>query len=198
MNRVFAGPKTIMLNGVAVGEYDSTGDLEADAETVTRFLKENGLHKETTPFSAAFSQALSFATTSKYLLENDLSRTPRNGASVVPFVVNSAFSIELYLKALSLKHGSALHGHELVKIYEGLPVNAKAEIEEMALRCAVDNDAGRAHNFVEFLRELNNAFVDWRYAFEKERLGIVHIEPAIFVMRVLHEACRLPKPELET
>lgn len=194
MNRIHGGPKTILLKGVAVGEYDSTGDPEADAEAVIQILKEKGLHQETSPFSAAFNQAVSFATASNYLFEKDLSREPRNGASAVPFVVNAAFSIELYLKALSLKHGSALRGHELVKLYEGLPINAKAEIQKMAQRCAIGIDAGKANSFVEFLHELNNTFVEWRYSFEKERTGAVYIEPTIFVMRVLHEACRLQMP----
>jgi len=183
-----------MHNGVAVGQYDSTGDLDADAEAVSQFLKDKGLHKKPTPFSAAFNQAVSFATASNYLFEKDLSRSPRNGASVVPFVVNAAFSIELYLKALSLKHGSALRGHELVKLYEGLPINAKAEIQEMAQRCAIGIDASRANSFIEYLHELNNTFVEWRYSFEKQRAGAVYIESTIFVMRVLHEACRLEMP----
>lgn len=194
MSSIPAGPKTILLNGVAVGRYDSTGDLNADTELVNQFLKEKGLHKEPTPFSSAFSQACSFATASNYLFEKDLCRSPRNGASVVPFVVNAAFSIELYLKALSLKHGSALRGHELAKLYEGLPANAKTEIQEMAQRCAIGIDADRANKFVEYLHELNNTFVEWRYSFEKQRAGAVYIESTIFVMRVLHEACRLQKP----
>lgn len=194
LNKIPAGRKTILLNGVAVGEYDATGDPEADAESVIQFLKKNGLHKETSPFSAVFNQALSFATAANYLFEKDLSRTPHNGASAVPFVVNAAFSIELYLKALSLKHGIALHGHKLSKLYNELPIQAKSEIQEMAQRCAIGIDADKANSFVEFLHELNNTFVEWRYSFEKERTEAVYIEPTIFVMRVLHEACRLQKP----
>jgi hypothetical protein len=34
-------------------------------------------------------------------------------------------------------------------------------------------------------------YVDWRYSYELEKTGPVHIEPTIFVMEVLHEACRL-------
>jgi len=36
---------------------------------------------------------------------------------VAPFVVNMAFSLELYLKTIALQHGKKLHGHELTKLF---------------------------------------------------------------------------------
>lgn len=196
LNKIPAGRKTILLNGVAVGEYESTGDTEADIEAVRQFLKDNGLHKETSPFMAALNQAISFATASHYLYDKDLRQAPRNGASTAPFIVNAAFSIELYLKALGLKHGVDLHGHVLSKLYDKLPIEAKAEIQEMTHRCAVDSELGLGEtpNFLAYLGELDHTFTEWRYSFEKERTGIVQIQPTIFVMGVLHEACRLQRP----
>lgn len=196
LNKIPAGRKTIILNGIAVGEYESTGDTEADIEAVRQFLKDNDLHQETSPFKAAFNQAISFATASNYLYDKDLRQSPRNGASTAPFVVNAAFSIELYLKALALKHGVALRGHVLSKLYNELPIEAKAEIQEMTLRCAVDSELGLGEtpDFFAYLSELDNTFIEWRYSFEKERTGVVQIQPTIFVMGVLHEACRLQKP----
>lgn len=198
MNKIPEGRKTIILNGILVGEYDSTGDTESDIEAVRQFLKDKGLQKETSPFIAALNQAISFSTASNYLYNRDLRLSPRNGASIAPFVVNAAFSIELYLKALSLKHGVALHGHVLSKLYDKLPVEAKAEIQVMAQRCAVDSELGlelgKTPNFFAYLSELDNTFIEWRYSFEKERTGIVQIQPTIFVMGVLHEACRLQMP----
>ena len=41
------------------------------------------------------------------------------------------------------------------------------------------------------LKSLNSTYIDWRYSYELEKTGPVHIEPTIFVMEVLHEACRL-------
>jgi hypothetical protein len=81
----------------------------------------------------------------------------------------------------------------LVKLYDGLPIDAKTDIQEMAQRCAIGIDADRAHRFVEYLNELNNTFVEWRYSFEKQRTEPVYIESTIFVMRVLHESCRVQK-----
>jgi len=195
LNKIPEGKKTIILNGVPVGEYESTGDTETDIEAVRQFLKDNGYHQEISPFMAAFNQAISFATASNYLYDRDLRQTPRNGASTAPFVVNAAFSIELYLKALSLKHGVALHGHVLSKLYEKLPIEAKSEIQEMTQHCAVDSELGLGENpdFLAYLSELDHTFMEWRYSYEKERTGIVQIQPTIFVMGVLHEACRFQR-----
>jgi hypothetical protein len=191
MSKIPPGSKTVLLNGVAVGEVMSSGDSEHDLEAVRQFLKDKGLHKEISLFHAIFNQALAFANTSAYLYERDLRRSPRKGISVVPFVVNAAFGIELYLKALAQKHGVSLRGHELVKLHAALPSVALAEIELVTLRCAVNRALGESPDFVAYLKNLNNTFVEWRYSYELERTGTVQIEPTIFVMEVLHEACRL-------
>ena len=186
------GPKAILLNGIVVGEVQSTGNTDQDAEAVRAFLKEKGLHKEVTPFQAVFNQAIAFANTSAHVCEKNLRRTPRNGFSPVPFVVNAAFSIELYLKALAQKHGKALRGHELVKLHLSLPTKAHLEINQVIPKCTANRVLGEQPNFTGYLQHLNDAFVKWRYSYELERTGTVHIEPTIFVMEVLHEACRLP------
>jgi hypothetical protein len=191
MVKVPAGLKTVMLNGIAVGEVMSTGDTDRDIAAVRDFLKGKGLYEEVSPFQGVFNQAFAFANTSAYLYERDLRRSPRKGMSMVPFVVNAAFAIELYLKALAQKHGISLRGHELLKLHKELPALALAEIEAVVPRCAGNRALDEAPNFVSYLSELNNAFVEWRYSYELERTGEVNIEPTIFVMEVLHEACKL-------
>ena len=182
--------KSIVVNGVAVGEVEATGDLMLDAKIAHEYLGKKGLLKQRSPAGEIFSTAQAFANTSAHLYENGLKKQPSKGASIVPFVVNSAFAIELYFKALGKKHQVTLRGHELLKLYEGLPKAAIAEIEEAIPRCAKDQGLGDSPNFVEYLKELNSAFVDWRYIFEKSQSGPIRIEPTIFVMQVLHEAFR--------
>ncbi|MES1982101.1 MAG: HEPN domain-containing protein [Pseudomonadota bacterium] len=185
--------KTVMLNGIAVGEVASTGDMERDVAVMRQFLKDKGLYEEVTPFQATLNQAVAFANTSALLYERDLRRLPRKGVSVVPFVVNAAFSIELYLKALTQKHGQKPpKGHELVKLFERLPAAALSAIGEVTPRCAENRALREAPTLKAYLETLNSAFIEWRYCYELERTGIIHIEPTIFVMEVLHEACRLP------
>lgn len=191
MSKLRPGTKTVLLNGIVVGEVKSTGDIERDIETVRQFLKDKGLHKDVSLFQAMFNQALAFANTSAHLYERDLRHLPRKGASMVPFVVNAAFSIELYLKALAQKHGITLHGHKLLKLYEALPSKAHSEIQMVTPRCAANRALEEEPDFPTYLENLNNAFVDWRYCYELEKTGLVHIEPTIFVMEVLHESCRL-------
>jgi len=192
MSKVSPGLKTVLLNGIDVGEVLSTGDIERDAEAVRQFLKSRGLHKETSQFQAILNQAVAFANTSAYLYKRDLRRSPRKGISVAPFVVNAAFAIELYLKALAQKHGVALRGHELIKLHNALPRKAHTEIEAVTMQCAANRALGEPPDFLAYLKDLNNTFMEWRYCYELERTGAVHIEPTIFVMEVLHEACRLP------
>lgn len=192
MKAIPAGPKTILLNGIVVGEVNSTGDMERDAEAVRSFLKSKGLHKQTSLFQAMLTQAAAFANTSAYLYEKDLRRPPRKGFSAVAFVVNAAFSIELYLKALAQKHGVTLRGHGLVKLYSSLPAAAHSEITSVISRCAANRALGEEPDLPAYIASLNSSFIDWRYSYELERTGTVHIEPTIFVMEVLHESCRLP------
>lgn len=193
MSKPRQGPKAVLLNGIAVGEVEATGDVARDIETIRQFLKDEGLHKETSLFQGMLNQAFAFANTSAYLYERDLRRPPRKGTSAVPFVVNAAFAIELYLKALAQKHGITLRGHELLKLYKALPNGALSEIRSVTSQCAANRALGEEPNFVAYLKELNNSFVEWRYCYELERTGQVRTEPTIFVMEVLHESCRLPK-----
>lgn len=74
--------KTVMLNGIAVGEVVSTGDMERDVEVTRQFLKDKGLYREITPFQAMLNQAVAFANTSALLYERDLRRQPRKGVSI--------------------------------------------------------------------------------------------------------------------
>ena len=191
MRQIPPGQKTVLLNGVAVGEVMSTGDIEKDAEAVREFLKSKGLHKEISLFQAMLNQAVAFANTSAYLYERDLKRAPRKGNSSAPFVVNATFSIELYIKALAEKHGKSLRGHELLKLYRALPKAALADIDSVIPRCAANRALGEVPDLLRYLTDLNNTFVEWRYCYEVERTGPVHIEPVIFVMEVFHESCRL-------
>jgi hypothetical protein len=191
MSKIPPGTKSVSINGIVVGEVESTGDIESDAVTVRQFLKDKGLHKEVSIFQGIFNQAAAFANTSALLFERDLRRSPRKGVSAVPFVVNAAFSIELYLKALAQKHGVSLRGHELIKLHAALPDKALSEVQSVIQRCAANRALGEEPDFSAYLKNLNNTFVEWRYSYELEKTGPVHIEPTIFVMEVLHEACRL-------
>lgn len=182
--------RTVILNGIVVGAVANSGDQETDIKAVQTLLRDKGLESRSTLPQTMFQQALSFATTSAYLYEKDLARAPRNPHSIVPFVVNSALSIELYLKTLAQFHGVSLRGHEVVALYAALPAKAKAQIESAIPDCAKNRGLVAPVSFLAHLTSLNTAFVEWRYIYEKERSSPVTIQPTIFLMECLHAACR--------
>ena len=158
-----------------------------------QFLKDKGLHKEVMKVQGMFRQALSFVTTSAYLHKQDLLTAPRNGLSVAPFVVNSAFSIELYPKTLHELQGTDPgKEHDLAKLYDGLTDATR----EVVVRHALANAKGygihltTADQFRPFVAEWANAFVNWRYCYETGNTRRVHIQTAIVVMKSVHEACK--------
>jgi hypothetical protein len=184
--------KDVVFNGVVVGQILSTDDMEKDAIAGQKLLESKGIQLKASKFRAILRQAIGFMNTSAHLYDQDLRRPPFKWESAAPFVVNAAFSIELYLKAIAQKHGAALRGHELTKLYKALPSKARTEIEAVIPRCASSRSLGEPPNFVSYLKNLNNTFVEWRYIYESEKPNKVLIEPTIFVMQVLHEACHLP------
>jgi hypothetical protein len=184
--------KTIYVNGIVVGDVEVTGDVHRDIELIRGYLKAKGLHREVTTAQAMFRQALSFCTTAAHLYEKDLREPPRNGLSAVPFVVNSAFSIELYLKTLHHLGGSTARGHSLLALYDAL----SDECRDRVVRIAQQQGPGytvevpSADTFRGFVAELDSAFVDWRYCYETGQANQTNIQPTIVVMKAFDEACR--------
>ncbi|MCH2215333.1 MAG: hypothetical protein MK086_09200 [Flavobacteriales bacterium] len=101
-----------------------------------------------------------------------------------PIIVNLAFSVELYLKCLNTKTTlskkantnlatltrKTIHGHPFDKIFEKLKPIDKVNLSAKYLR-KYDRD------FKNDLCKLKNAFVDWRYSFEKDLViceGLLH------------------------
>jgi hypothetical protein len=85
-------------------------------------LRKRGLYHKPTVEQAIFRQAVSFASVSSLLYDRDLATVPaKNGISAVPFVVNAAFALELYLKTLGHLFGRAQRGHDLLGLFDALP-----------------------------------------------------------------------------
>ncbi len=183
-------PRKIYVDGQFIGEVPTTDDNQKDMEAAIALMREKGVYRETSREQAIFRQALAFATTSAYLHRTDLATVPRNGVSVVPFVVNAAFALELYLKTLALLHGNDVRGHDLLELFDALPTAAhQALLSNFANSkwpCGItDMVVFRAE-----IERLRHSFVEWRYLHEKSRTGEVRFGELIFVMEVLHETCR--------
>lgn len=113
--------------------------------------------------------------------------------AITPLVVNSAFTCELYLKALCLITGSkAPKGHDLVRLLAAQAPDVIDEVYQRYDRLHQARDApadlkqplSRAL-FDAAIKEVSSAFVDWRYAHERESESI---RPAI--LRYLRIALR--------
>ena len=184
------GPKKIYLNGQLVGEVPAAKDDDEHMELAIALMKAKGLYEPTTLVQGMFRQAVSFATTASYLYKRDLTTVPRNGISVVPFVVNNAFAIELYLKTLGQLHNTPLRGHDLLVLFDLLPASAKdallPHLASTQWQCGI---ATLADYRLE-LNELRGAFVEWRYLFETGRTAEIKFQPMIFVTEVLHNTCK--------
>lgn len=181
--------RKLYLDGKYVGDYKSTGDNIKDAEGCINLLKAKGLYQETTPEQAIFRQAVSFATTASYLYERDLVTVPKNGMSVAPFVVNAVFALELYLKALGRLYGTSLHGHDLLKLFDDLPLESHDALRQNFGRAQWQCGIADMTEFRKALADLSKAFIEWRYLHEG-RAGEIQFGPLIFVMEVAHETCR--------
>lgn len=179
--------------GRIIGYIPNTGDGKTDAATALKVLKDAGLYTPTSTFQAMFRQALSFCTTSSYLYKKDLQGNPTNFYSVAPFVVNAALAIELYLKTLSAVHGKTLKGHALVKLFDNLPAAAVADLEAQTPAAAIGHQVAQGRSFRDCLHAVNDAFVDWRYLYEKSEIGEIKINEVVFLLDVAHHACSLHK-----
>jgi hypothetical protein len=182
----------LVLNGVVVGEVEVTGDSDTDAALALQFLKDKGLYKKPDPLKAMFGQALSFATTASYIRNKDLLRSPWNGLSVAPFIVNSAFSIELYLKTLAKIYNQPRTGHDLLELFDSLPPEARQGIDAVLPGLKDWAPAGGV-DLRTCISELKTAFVDWRYLYENTAKKEIKIDRVIFVLKVLDETCRNTK-----
>lgn len=97
-------------------------------------------------------------------IEEDIDFFMNDG--MYPFCVNIAFACELYLKAIYLYYSNkGIHGHEIDDLYDALSENVKIQIE-MLFKQEYQYDLD------EILRNIRNTFVEWRYAFEKDKVEI--------------------------
>lgn len=107
-----------------------------------------------------------------------------------PTVVNFAFSVELFLKlALLLTTGDIPKLHKLLDLYEGLNDSTKQLLQKHS------PFPGDEQWFAEEIGVVSNAFVEWRYAHEKEFLS-VSVDTIREIALCLHRAVREIAPEL--
>jgi HEPN domain-containing protein len=110
---------------------------------------------------------------------------------VAPFVVNAAFSIEIYLKTIHEAFGNLLRGHDLYKLYDQLSEEPRDMIVSAANDVRPRYKLSGGMTIVSCIKDLNRAFENWRYLYEHERLS-TEVQSIRFTMHTLFEAsCRV-------
>jgi len=98
---------------------------------------------------------------------------------ILPYITNMSFSLELYLKCLlEIENVNKPRTHDIAVLYSNLSNNIKSR---------VSNNVPRYRELEDSLEEISNAFEEWRYSYEKEKLGIDtgKINKAITIFRDL-------------
>ncbi len=118
--------------------------------------------------------------------------------STPPFVVNATFSVELYLKAVLDVYGLKVWGHDLGKLFDKLPGEARKVFEQAAIDISPLYKLEPGSNYASILGSLGKAFEQWRYIYENNGMR-VEVQAIRYAMHTSHEACcRIRKVEGKT
>ncbi|MGY0574306.1 hypothetical protein ACTGJ9_027210 [Bradyrhizobium sp. RDM12] len=184
-------PRKLYFDGKFVGEVPDTGDLKADMKVMTELLRSSGSAEPLNKSQATFRQASAFAINASHLFNTGLTGAPpRNPINVIPFAVNAAFAVELYLKTLACVHGLEMRGHDLLGLFDQLPEEALEQLrQEIVLAPATDGIKDLTGFRVEIER-LRHVFVEWRYLYERDSASEIRFLELIHILNVLHNICR--------
>lgn len=183
--------KSLKLNGLIVGEYLGSDDQDEDMEAARDLLRAKGLYNPPSLVRVMLGQANAFAyVANATYVELANNRGPDKPIVAAPFVVNAAFSVELYLKTLHVvTSGSHAHQHKLLDLYDSLPDTRRTELQDQAVLVAAEHGEGPQVQLRNLLTMLNDAFVQWRYVYELPRSGTIHLQQTILVMHACRDVC---------
>jgi hypothetical protein len=184
--------KTLKLQGVTVGEYLGSDDYLEDVESAREFLRQKGLWATPSVPQTIYGQGAAFAYVANETYEELMRRAPDRPIVAAPFVVNAAFSVELFLKALlHAVNGQTWRGHKLVPLFDALPEACRAELLAEAQRFApAHGEVAGSVDFRALLTMLNDSFRKWRYLYEEKHAGPIHLQQTILVMETCHEVSK--------
>lgn len=109
----------------------------------------------------------------------------------VPYVVTKIFSIEIFIKLIYLFYEENYpRGHCIYDLFE--QIKQKSDIYEfLKLKCdKIFDNANQLDIFIVELKKHNNAFIEWRYNFEKEHILSCNLIFINYFSAFLEEYCR--------
>ncbi len=182
--------RKIYFEGKFIGEVPDTGDMQADMKAASRLLTDHGVAQPLNRCQAAFRQAAAFAKNAEYLFSGLRGAPPQNPMNVIPFVVNAAFAVELYLKTIGCLHGLKLHGHDLLELFDELPVKAKERLQEEIAKSPKTEGINDLDGFRTEVERARHLFREWRYLYERNDAPEVRFIEFTHIVSVLHNICR--------
>lgn len=187
--------KLIDKSGVVIGKVDS--DVMNDPDELCKILNKSVKHSGVkTQYEMILGQANSFASVAADIFKGQLTKSivSVKPEYIAPFVVNSAFAIELFLKTIHIKNKTksythVSHEHSLKKLYCSLPGKLQQSLVHSLNTCLVaEGKKAGAIDLSSKFCELANAFVDWRYLHEKKHLKIKSLPDLITIMNSLYNS----------
>lgn len=191
MNNDHPERRDVLLDGKIVGWFESTGDEEKDLVLARAKIRESGLEHSPLPrWMLIRQQAMDFRDACGLIMNYDLgTRPPDRRPLSIPYVVNTAFCLELYLKALSLRHGNEQRGHDLLKLYDRLPKAARVAIASKIADAQQEAHYPGPVDVRALLAVIKDNFSQWRYAHEYSELRTAQMADLYLLRALFHRAC---------
>lgn len=182
--------KDLFHNDVLVGTYLGSDDPEEDQAAAVEALRAKGLLNPPSIARAMLNQADSFAFVANELYKRlNVKGLIDRPLLIAPFVVNAAFSIELYLKTLQELAGGAKRGHKLVELFNALQQTQQDELQAQTIQLAAKQKHAPEIQLRNILLMLNDSFERWRYVYETPRTGLVNMRQAMLAMEATRTVC---------
>lgn len=189
----------LVIDGKFIGEIQDTGDFLKNIEAFEQYKRDHGIHEESKPAQAINLQASTFGKIAINLFYNHLCAPITSGqeanqfsSNAIPFIVNGAFAIELYLKTLHMIHSEKKEGHELLELFNDLPEAVQIAIKQTANEFIIKHNLALDTDLRSCLSRINNAFVEWRYLHEgnkENKPRQIPIPEIIFLLETLSRVC---------
>jgi hypothetical protein len=167
-----------------LGNIIDSGDPIENAKRYTQFLKDKNLYVELSQSKLMFKQARSFAKIAKDIHSKSLLKPPFDQEASAPFVVNSAFACEMYLKALQSVYGEPEEIHSLSQLFKHLPNKLKDKVNKLTKEKSTSFKLNSTKLFKDHIKTISNAFIDWRYIYEKDNVT-VNLSVILLILTVL-------------
>ncbi len=187
--------KLIDKSGAVIGNVNS--DVMDDPDELRKILKKSSQYTGVkTQYEMILGQANSFASVAADIYHSQLTKNivSVKPEYIAPFIVNSVFAIELFLKTIHIQNDTKSYAqvsneHSLKKLYFSLPGKLQQSLIHSLNACLVaEKKEVDTIDLPARFRELANAFVDWRYLHEKKHLKIKSLPDLITIMSSLYNS----------